>query len=235
MNDGPCYRSKTEAKWGRLFQRLSLVAEHEPMRFTLSDKTTYLPDFRITGPSLFLTWYEIKHSGSPACPKFTLFRQMVFADFPKIEAIRLDGDPWDVLMKKASMCPNCATIHPRVQSSISLLLFSNNREFEYPCQRCNYAGFCSGLGDRQIKGLICNVKPLKGNWLIDGDNLNQYRKKIIAAINSTKTSSMSSVSTDDDRPARDDAQPGRAGAWMSIPVFNRMRRGRLSNGWHKSS
>jgi len=56
--NGVLYRSRTEARWSVLFDRLGIVHEYEPQGFR-TDGEGYLPDFLLAGQSLIA---EVKPS-----------------------------------------------------------------------------------------------------------------------------------------------------------------------------
>lgn len=70
---GKTFRSRTEAKFAVLFDKLNIDYEYEPEGFELSDGTKYLPDFYLP---TFDQWFEVKgHMGDYDQHKVDMFEQ----------------------------------------------------------------------------------------------------------------------------------------------------------------
>jgi hypothetical protein len=103
---GYLFRSRLEAKWAVFFDLLRVKWEYEPEGFVLPGNVHYLPDFRVTGPTGVVAWYEVKPLGSEADPKMLAFSREVENEH---HAAQLNGDPVDVF-QNLTVCPRCGKI-----------------------------------------------------------------------------------------------------------------------------
>lgn len=186
--NGYRFRSRLEARWGVFFETLGLQWEYEPEGFELEGGVYYLPDFRVTSPQGFITWYEVKAPSHGDASKLPLLQKQLNASAPEDEdgfsleretttCVTLEGDPYSLVVEQHhdwAVCPRCGLLaqhamghednFKRGKPSPSLIVGC------WPCDITTP----SGSGNPLEEGLLCYVEPYKG-W-VSVDNPQEYAK-----------------------------------------------------------
>ena len=179
------FRSRLEARWAVFFDALGLQWEYEPEGFDLGDAGWYLPDFRVTSPQGYITWYEVKANSESDDGKI-LAMERAFSDgyMSTTQFTLLSGDPLSFLgeMPYSRACPRCLNLGDPDYG------FSEGDvwcEAQYGCEACD-AGTDCGVSDKEFSICSAVVQPYKGHVIVN-DRFDRHIKLIYSACNAARS------------------------------------------------
>jgi len=193
------FRSRLEARWAVFFDALNLRWDYEVEGFKLSDGRYYLPDFRVTSDKSLVYWYEIKPLEDKGDGKLQRFAMDWSAKYPEdriTDFSILSGDPFDLLHNSLNQLKNAESSDRFYETKnciclrcagINNLRISNPwyNEISFTCYQCdiNTPG-----GDSPVEnGAIVDVRPYKGDIIIEGDEIKSYISKVEDAYNKARS------------------------------------------------
>lgn len=182
------FRSRLEARWAVFFDAMGLDWEYEPEGFELSDGRYYLPDFKVTSPQGYTTWYEVKPKSGSDDGKMGRLEKDFMSQFDESQCVTdsftlLCGDPIEFLGDSSNLkvCPRCGNLMDYDNgSSIGL------SGAYYPCWPCDI-GTPSGSGDSEIGVNGLTVRPHKGAIDIDFVTFERHSDLIVYACKKARS------------------------------------------------